>query len=263
MADPVTEGGTTVDSGEQTSVSPDAPVTDPGPDVGTTVAASTQTSESPAESFFDPTDLPEELVPAYKQMQGAFTKKSQSLKEQRDKVEAYDAFVADPVANLRRMAAQYGVQLTGEQQQPAEEWQPNTWEEVISKTKDETRREVLAELQPLLNEVRGIKRTNVEATLDAEVPEWRQYEDEMVDLMKEHPTLANDPVKLARLALPQEILEGKATQRALRKLEGKGKSAQVSGGSTTSKEPALDPNRKMSFDEAVAFARKKLASEAA
>ena len=262
MADPATDGGTTAVASEPTSESPDTVTTEPSQDVGTTVAASTQTSESPAESFFDPAGLSDDLLPAYKQMQAAFTKKTQALKDGRDKVEAYDAFMADPVSNLRRMASQYGISLAEQQQQSADDWQPNTWDEVVSKTKDETRKEVLAELRPLLDEVRGIKRSHVESTLDAEVPEWRQYEDEMVGLMRNHPTLANDPVTLAKLALPSEVLEAKATQRALRKLEQKGKSAEVSGGSTTTKEPQLDPNQKLSFDEAIALARKQLAAKA-
>lgn len=40
------------------------------------------------ESFFDPNNLPEELVPAYKQMQGAFTKKTQEIAEMRKEAEA-------------------------------------------------------------------------------------------------------------------------------------------------------------------------------
>lgn len=40
------------------------------------------------EENFDPSSLPEDLQPAYKQMQGAFTKKTQSLAEQRKEFEA-------------------------------------------------------------------------------------------------------------------------------------------------------------------------------
>lgn len=51
------------------------------------------------EAFFDPNAIPEELKPAYKQMQAAFTKKTQEIAEQRkqaealrQKAEAYDKY---------------------------------------------------------------------------------------------------------------------------------------------------------------------------
>lgn len=42
---------------------------------------------------FDPSQLPEELVPAYKQMQGAWTQKTQALAEQRKEYEQAQALV--------------------------------------------------------------------------------------------------------------------------------------------------------------------------
>lgn len=41
------------------------------------------------ESFFDPNSVPEELKPAYKQMQAAFTKKTQEAAQQRKEAEAF------------------------------------------------------------------------------------------------------------------------------------------------------------------------------
>lgn len=47
-----------------------------------------QSSED-KESFFDPKTVPEELMPAYKQMQGAFTKKTQEIAEVRKNAEEW------------------------------------------------------------------------------------------------------------------------------------------------------------------------------
>lgn len=62
-------------------------VEESAPDTGTSAEP---TSEAPDyfEDNFDPSTLPEDLLPAYKQMQGAFTQKTQSLAEQRKEAEA-------------------------------------------------------------------------------------------------------------------------------------------------------------------------------
>jgi len=58
------------------------------PDTSADVESQGQSGE---DSFFDPNSLSEELLPAYKQMQGAWTKKTQELAQQRKEVEAYKA----------------------------------------------------------------------------------------------------------------------------------------------------------------------------
>lgn len=59
----------------------------------------TETGEGSEESFFDPNQVPEELKPAYKQMQAAFTKKTQEIANARkeaealkERAEAYDKY---------------------------------------------------------------------------------------------------------------------------------------------------------------------------
>ena len=45
--------------------------------------------QSEEDSFFDPNSVPDELKPAYKQMQAAFTKKTQEIAEERKMAEAF------------------------------------------------------------------------------------------------------------------------------------------------------------------------------
>lgn len=52
-----------------------------------------QTTQSQEESFFDPKGLSPELQQAYKQMQAAFTKKTQDISEARKKAETLDQLV--------------------------------------------------------------------------------------------------------------------------------------------------------------------------
>lgn len=52
---------------------------------------STPTGQSEEPSFFDPNTVPQELLPAYKQMQAAFTKKTQEIAATRKEAEALKA----------------------------------------------------------------------------------------------------------------------------------------------------------------------------
>lgn len=67
----------------ETQVETTAPATEqPVVETGTTQSE---------ESFFDPKSVPEELIPAYKQMQSAFTKKTQEIAEAKKEAEAIRA----------------------------------------------------------------------------------------------------------------------------------------------------------------------------
>ena len=72
------------DSGQATDTHLDSAE---APDTGTTDA------EPSEDSFFDPKAVPDALKPAYKQMQGAFTRKMQEIAQSREKVAAFDQFV--------------------------------------------------------------------------------------------------------------------------------------------------------------------------
>jgi len=80
---PAEEGSQTTGqggAGEETEVTPPA-----------TVAEGSQpaTGEQEEETFFDPNQVPEALKPAYKQMQAAFTKKTQGIAQVKADAEAY------------------------------------------------------------------------------------------------------------------------------------------------------------------------------
>jgi hypothetical protein len=219
------------------------------------------------QTFFDPKTVPDELLPAYKNMQRAFSKKMEEASANKQKVEAYDAFTADPVGQMQRYAQQYGYQLTRAeaaqqlQNQENQNWEPQSWDEVLGRAKDMATQELMEKFGPVLQEVQSIKKTSIERELSEIDPTWQQYEGDMKQLMQTHPTLANDAVLLYKMAVPEEVAQSRATQAALAKLEAKGKSAQVSGGSTTNKHPETTPNKAMSFDDAVKFARKQMAED--
>lgn len=239
-------------------------------DIGQSAASEQITDSGPGSeaTFYDPREyealaaqLPDDLksqVDAFtKSIQAGFTKKSQEYAANRHKIEAYDAFEQNPQAVIQQLAQQYGFQLQGNQQQPQQDWEPQNWDEVISRTKEETRQEVLKELAPYLNEVKTLKEQTTEQYFDTKFPDWRTYEDTMRDLIKNHPTLAKDPDTLYRMAVPPEVLQSRATKAALKKIETQSKGAQVSGQSSTTK-PTSKPTGKLSFNEAVQVAKTRL-----
>ena len=262
MADPLIQSGAPVDG----QASP-APAADTGADAGIPVTEPTTVDSgqaaapaTPAEdSFFDASSLSPELMPAYKEMQGAFTRKTQAIAADRRKVEEYDRFMADP-SYRAQLAAQFGIGAPAAEP-TAGEFEPATWEDVLTKAEERAYQRFMGEMQPMLQEVRGVKRTQIERDLDEHVPEWRQYENEMTETLTRHPTLSADPVMLARLALPEHVLESKAMQAALKKLAQKSSGASVGKASTKAAPDAgADiPRARRSFQDAYKIARAKVA----
>ncbi len=82
----------------------------------------------------------------------------------------------------------------------------------------------------------------------------------MMGLLKEHPSLVNDPGKLYRLAVPAEVIEQRATKAALQKLQASKDSAQVSG-TTNGKAVISEPTGPLTFSQAIEAARKKLSGQ--
>jgi len=243
-------------------------------------------------SFFDPSDLPPELMEPYKQMQASYTRKMQALSKDRQKIEAYDAFSSDPYGQLQQMAQRYGLALSRPGDPPAgqpqsgssepragdgdipPDWQPQSWGEVLQRlqsallpqAEQQVRAKVMQELQPFMRTahtqvVQNIERTFSELDQDAGLPagSWREYESEMRSLLQEHPTLVNSPERLYRLALPDEVVKTQAMQRALKRLEDKTKSTRVDTKSSTSRTTPTTKEVK-SFDDAVNAAREQLAA---
>ena len=251
-----------------------ATVAAPGGAEGQSVTEGQTTGSGPdttaEDSFFDPSSIKgTPLEPAYKQMQAAYTKKSQGFAANRQKIEAYEQFERNPQGTLQQLAQAYGFQLVqrGQQQNGTntnEKWEPQTWDDVMSRAKQEAKADVMKELQPVLgpvfDEVKKLRKSNIENSLDDIDPQWRLYEDDMARSLDQHPTLALDPERLYRMSVPQEVIMAKATKQALEKLQGRTNTAQVSGGSTTTKQSSQVRTAK-TFAEAVELAKAQLAEK--
>jgi hypothetical protein len=232
-----------------------------GQTAGQSVAPTQTTNgtEGGGESFYDYESIrgKPELEAQYKDMQRAFTKKTQAFSEGKDKIAQYDQFMANPVDSLRMLAQQNGYQLV--QGQPEHDGKPktyNNWDEVRDDFKESIRAEVMQELQPMFGELQGLKKQNVEQALNNSHPDWRTYEDEMMVTLQAHPTLVNDPDTLYRMSVPEEVLEARANKRALQKIQGTTE-GKVQGQSTTTQQPTKT-HGKLTFDEAVAHARQEV-----
>lgn len=258
----MTETETTSTSGQEGQPSPDVQ-----PSGQSDAGAQAQSGTTSEETFFDPKSLPTELMGAYKQMQAAFTKKSQAIARDRDAVRAYRDFEADPVGSLQRIARQYGYSLSRAEAKEAisgkngEDWTPSSWGDVLDRAKAMAKEELYKELSPMFSDVQAVRKSNIERQLEELDPGWRQYEDEMSQNLADHPSLARDPAKLYRLSVPDEVWESRATQKALNKLQGKVAHTKVSGGSKTSREEDTEPKAGMSFAEAVEWAKRRLKAD--
>lgn len=279
------------------SIEGNSPVTMPegitpaAPDTGTTAEApqassgqastqsspdtgQAQTPQAPEEpTFFDPSAIAEELKPAYKQMQAAFTKKMQGISGHKQKIEAYDNFMRDPIGQMQQVAQQYGYSLSRaqaaqavqDQQAQNQNWEPQTWDEVMTKAEERAEQRIMAKLQPFLGNVQKVTAQTIDRQLSEIDPQWRTYEDDMRSMLQQHPTLVNDVSMLYKLSVPEEVLTSRAVQQALAKFQSKTEQAKVSGTTRTSRsEPATPDLTKMksgdAFDAAVQIARKRLAS---
>jgi hypothetical protein len=257
VTETVTAGGQAqADSTGATAAAP-AQVQTSGGEAQTTGNGSAAATE---ESFFDPRSIEgkPELQAAYKQMQGEFTKRMQKHRAREQDLQLVDRFRADPVGTMQQLASQYGVRLiqSGQEQTP-KDWNPQSWDDVKKHFFEEFRKEMLT---PLASEVRDLKRQNIEQHLTANHPDWRTYEDAMMETLRKHPTLVSDPDTLYRMSVPASVIEARATKAALEKLRASGEGGQVSGGTTRQTTPST-PTGKLTFDQAVQVARQRLASQ--
>ena len=221
-------------------------------------------------TFFDPEAVPEPLKGAYKSMQGEFTRKMQdlaSLKKSDDdvaKIEAFNRFAADPQATIRALAAQHGItleQATAATNGDLASWQPSTWQEVVDTTASRAQSDLMTRLEPMItpmvNELQNLKSKDIRNQLDESYPEWRRHESEMKTLLEKHPSLHDDPVTLAKLAIPEAEHEAKAFKKAMGKFEKNAKSSKVSSGSIGVQSSA-GSNEKLSFQESILKAKRSM-----
>lgn len=254
-----TDGQAAMDSTGTTGAAPEGMGEQSVASVQTTATGTEQTAE---ESFFDPKDIAgTPLESAYKEMQGAFTKRMQSFSQNKHKLDAYDQFEADPQGTIQQLAQQYGYQLVQPGETDAADFQPQTWDEVMDKAKEAAKAEMMKDLQPLLGEVQNMKQSNMETYMDNKHPDWRTYEDSMLDVLKEHPTLSKSPDLLYDLALPPEVKQARAHKSAMSKIKGQTEASEVSGRSTTTKTPNQNLGEVKTLNDAVAVARQRLAQK--
>jgi hypothetical protein len=244
----------TTTQGSQTS--PAAPESQSAP------AQTSVTAPVAEETFFDPESIKgkPELEAAYRQMQGEFTRRTTALKQSENKVKAYDAFSANPTQAMQELASQFGYTLTKAQAQAIvndQNQEPKSWDDVYKTAEDRVRASVLKELQPFLKQVTETRQSQVEKTLDEKCPDWRVYESKMQEMLAKHPTLANDPEELYRVSVPPNVLQARAMQSALQKLQDKASSSQLSAGSSTTQQPNR-PKGKLTFSESVEYAKAQL-----
>lgn len=244
-----------------------APVGDEGqsisPDQTTSNGPDLQVAQG--ESFFDPKSIEHspELMLAYKQMQGKFTQGQQAIRADQQKIDAYNSYLQDPMGTIRQIVAQQGMTLVNGGPQPQEgqtEFSPKSWEDVVTHIRSQLEGDLKQQYQPLVNQVRDLKQQNVETYLDSNHTDWRTYEGEMISSLQAHPSLAADPDLLYRMSVPPEVLEARATARALERLKTGTEGSVVPGANRATLETSSKPTGKLSFNEAVDFAKSQLKS---
>lgn len=278
--DPGTDGQAAAPADTATSAA--APTATDGQ--GTTPAATTTGQaalSAPAVEFYDPKQYdaaigslpPEAQAQAralVKQIHSDATRKYQAISQDRELLEQARAFVADPIGNMQQIARQHGYQLTRaqaeaavQQQQGTPSWDPRSgeppadWETVLSAAEQRAEQRLMQKFAPVIGNVQKLQAQNIEAQLDGMDPQWRSYEDAMRDNLKKHPTLVNDVGTLYRLSVPQEVIEARATQAAIARLQKTTASARVSGTSTArASSPA--PRVVKTFADAVEAAKEQL-----
>lgn len=210
------------------------------------------------ESFFDPSSIKgkPELESAYKQMQGAFTKRMQETSAHKSKIEAYDRFQQNPMETMQQLATSLGYKLVqGGAEQP-KDWNPQSWDDVMA----EAEKRVLTKMEPVYGELRNLKKQSVEGYLDREYADWRTYEDDMLKTLQAHPSMANDPDALYRLAVPPAVWEARAMTKAMKKLQTSSDASTVQGANKSARPTNQEPTGPLTFDQAVEIARKRVTS---
>ncbi len=271
---PVGGEGTTVAAPEGTTQA--APTTTEGQATaaegssGEGQAAVVAPAPQPFEENFDPKTLPPELQGGYKQMHAAFTKRMQGISQDRDLLDQAKRFMADPITGMQQMAQQYGYRLTRAEAAAAvaaqgapPQWDPRSgesppdWDTVLSAAEARAEAKLMQRFGPVIENVQKMQSQNIEKQLDELDPQWRSYEDTMKTNMQQHPTLVKDVRLLYRMSVPEEVIEARATQAALSRLNKTTQSARVSGTSTARGTVAATREVK-TFADAVEAAKEQL-----
>lgn len=231
--------------------------------------------------FLSLDDVPEEHRPYVegllkdreRQMMAAYTRKTQDVAKEKQKIDAYNMFEKNPEGTIRQIAQQMGFDVIPRGHQPQAQsgmvdtanWEPQTWEEVLVRAKEQARESLMAEIKPLLEplyqNLQQVKSQGIENQLSQIDENWRIYEDEIKsnmefikpDLLK----TAEGIKKLYRMSVPDEVFTSKATQQAIKQYEQKVKSAQIESKSKVNHTtPSI--GKINSYDDAVKAAKKAL-----
>ena len=167
-------------------------------------------------SFMNPNTLPDELKPAFKKMQAAFTKGMQGIASQRDKVKMFDMFSSDPKEAVKMLAAKAGMTVMDGSVKPSGgEKEETETDKYIRKI---VREELAPSFESFKKEQAQLKVQTDLAYLDANYPDWYLYEDAMAGLVSKHPTLGRDLDTLYEMAKRADE-KGESKQKAAGKTE--------------------------------------------
>jgi|SRR3990167_880003 len=166
-------------------------------------------------TFMNPNTLPDELKPAFKKMQQAFTKGMQAIAAQREKVKLFDMFNEDPRAAVKMLAAKAGVTVVEDGVKKADDVEENETTKYIRKI---VREELVPSLEGFKKEQAQLKVQTDLAYLDSNFPDWYLYEDTMADLVSKHPTLGHDLDTLYEMS-KRAVERGEGKQKAASKKE--------------------------------------------
>ncbi len=261
MAEPATDAGQAAGTGPEgaTGAAPSASDGQSATPSQTTQKGSSTGSE---ESFFDVKSIENnpELMKAYKQMQGDYSKKMGEIRGIRNDADLYRQIMQDPQGAIRQYAQQFGMTVVdGKPTADGDgEFNPKSWNEVVQHIKQEARDELTSEFAPVMDEVKNLKRQSIEQRLDSDFPDWRQYEGQMVDMLSKHPTLVSDPETLYEMSIPPKLRQQRAYEAAMAKIRGEQEASQVNGANRTTQDTGNRPNGPLTIAEAAKLASAQL-----
>jgi hypothetical protein len=206
--------------------------------------------EDVEDNFVDPKQLPNELQPHWKRMQASYTRKMQGLKEVKDKADLYDQIMSDPENIVQKLAEKAGLSVS--KKEKVEEEIPEGGDSALAFIQREIKKGIEAALGPVKQDQEKMKAKQSIDYLNKEYPDWNLYDDIMTDIVKKHPTMAQDLDTLYSMA------KSKASAFEQRKAGAQKKSSVVTKPSTAGRNVATTPTKINSLDDAIAAAKKQL-----
>lgn len=238
-----------------------------------------ESEEEDEETELDEDGLPKKVSPELeaerKALHRAYSNKMKGMADLRLKANLVDQIISNPEQAIHQLAEHYGVKLADEGQTATEEeptldfdFDPKEDEKLPDYIKrvfqggfqalakqqgklQSQKREPVArtpQQRPAITE-EDVRRTM--DTLENKYDDWGLYEEAMVKLVQQHPTLGKDPDRLYRMAKEDTVaLASKATT----KKNKQGKKKTTSSGARRKAKGKLtistSKGKKMSFDEA-------------